>query len=166
LSNRYQGDIQIVEKLDTHKIFTAVYFDGEQNCFYIKRFAFEPNDNIVTSFISDSPGSYLHELTTDKYPQLEIKFDGKHSKRASEIIDVSEFIAGKSYRAKGKRLTTFEIGTIKFIEPLEKETEFNGNGIEFELVVENGDLASEPENGDNSENITPDSDKDISPTLF
>ncbi|MHC1690369.1 MAG: DNA gyrase/topoisomerase IV subunit A [Bacteroidales bacterium] len=166
LSNRYQGDIQIVEKLDTHKIFTAVYFDGEQNCFYIKRFAFEPNDNIVTSFISDSPGSYLHELSTDKYPQLEIKFDGKHSKRASEIIDVSEFIAGKSYRAKGKRLTTFEIGTIKFIEPLEKETEFNGNGIEFELVVENGDLASEPENGDNSENITPDSDKDTSPTLF
>ncbi|MEN6618595.1 MAG: DNA gyrase/topoisomerase IV subunit A [Rikenellaceae bacterium] len=121
LSNRYQGDIQIVEKLNLHKKFSAIYYDGEQNCFYIKRFCFEPNDNIVTTFISDTPGSYLHSISTDKYPQIKIRFGGKHSKRPSELIDVEEFISSKSFRAKGKRLTTFEVDEISFIQPLIKE---------------------------------------------
>ncbi len=152
LSNRYQGDIQIIEKLNPHKIYTAIYFDGELSCFYIKRFSFEPNDNIVTSFISDSPGSYLHSISTDKYPQVEIHFAGKHSKRTSERIDVEEFIASKSFRAKGKRVTTFEIGEICFIEPLIKEE------LNAEILDTNGD---EPE----VSSETPET-PEISPTLF
>ena len=137
LSNRYQGEIMAIEKLDLHKVYTVTYFDGELNCFYIKRFCFEPNDNIVTLFISDAPGSYLHSISTDKYPQLEIKFAGKHTKRTSEIVDVEEFIASKSFRAKGKRLTTFEVGEINFIQPLQKESI-------SEILDSNGD---EPDNG-------------------
>ena len=152
LSNRYQGDIQIIEKLNPHKIYTAIYFDGELSCFYIKRFSFEPNDNIVTSFISDSPGSYLHSISTDKYPQVEIRFAGKHSKRPPERIDVEEFIASKSFRAKGKRVTAFEVGEISFVEPLVKEEN------NTEILDTNGDgpeiTPAEPE--------TP----EISPTLF
>lgn len=146
LSNRYQGEIRIIEKLDSQKIYTAVYYDAEQGCFYIKRFPFEPNDNIVSSFISDAPGSYLLDISHDKYPQIEIIFGGKHAKRAPEIIDVETFIAGKSFRAKGKRLTTFEVSAIKFIEPLDKEKEnepeietvidSNGNGIESGNIYE------------------------------
>ena len=123
LSNRYQGELKLVEKLDTQKLFTAIYFDGEQSSFYIKRFPFEPNDNIVSSFISESLGSYLLDISYDKYPQVEIGFGGKHAKRANEIIDVETFIAGKSIRAKGKRLTSFEVDYVKFIEPLQKEIE-------------------------------------------
>jgi topoisomerase-4 subunit A len=63
------------------------------------------------------------ELSNDKYPQVEIKFGGKHSKRGNEIIDVENFIAGKSIRAKGKRLTTYEVDSIRFIEPLQKDFE-------------------------------------------
>ncbi len=147
LSNRYQGDIQIIEKLDPHKVFTAVYFDGEQNCFYVKRFSFEPNDNISQLFISDSEGSFLHSLSVDKYPQLEITFTGKHSKRAKELIDVEEFIGRKSYRAKGKRITTFEVGNIVFSEPLIKESseeifELDNN---TEIPVINGNNDSDHE---------------------
>lgn len=131
LSNRYQGEILSVEKLDIHKIYTAVYFDGEQNCFYIKRFCFEPSDNVVTLFISEAPGSYLHSISSDLYPQVEITFGGKHSKRGNEKIDVEEFIACKSLRAKGKRLTSFEVNEIRFIEPLAKES----NGV---IVDQNG----------------------------
>ena len=131
LSNRYQGEILSVEKLDIHKIYTAVYFDGEQNCFYIKRFCFEPSDNVVTLFISEAPGSYLHSISSDLYPQVEITFGGKHSKRGNEKIDVEEFIACKSLRAKGKRLTSFEVSEIRFIEPLAKES----NGV---IVDQNG----------------------------
>jgi len=151
LSNRYQGEIRIIEKLDTHTIFTAIYFDGEQNCFYIKRFSFEPNDNIVTTFISDTPESYLHSISTDKYPQAEVKFAGKHAKRSPEYVDVEEFISSKSFRAKGKRLTTFEVGEINFIQPLIKENN-------AEILDTAGDEAESTE----SEPVM----DDISPTLF
>lgn len=159
LSNRYQGEIILVEKLDIHKVYTAVYFDGESNCFYVKRFSFEPNDNIVQLFISESPGSYLVEISSDRYPQIEIKFSGKHAKRPFELIDVEEFISCKSYRAKGKRVTNFEVGEITFTEPLEKSDK-------AETVFVNGDNPDIPtqqqslEEGDSG-------DEDIqSPTLF
>ena len=149
LSNRYQGELLLIEKLDPHKVFTAVYCDGEQSCFYVKRFCFEPNDNIVTNFISDSPGSFLHSISEDTYPQIEIKFTGKNSKKAPEYIDIEEFIGIKSFRAKGKKLTTFEVGEISFTEPLAKEKK-------IEVLDSNGD---EPEKNDNPKD-------EISPTLF
>ena len=121
LSNRYQGEILLIEKLDPQKVFAAIYFDAEQNTFYIKRFRFEPSDNQQQSYISEQEGSYVVALSQDPYPQLEITFGGKHAKRQSEKIDVEAFIGAKSFRAKGKRLTNFEVQAIQFIEPLEKE---------------------------------------------
>ena len=150
LSNRYQGEILLVEKLDITKIYSAVYYDGEDACFYVKRFSFEPNDNTVQLFISESPGSYLLALSSDKYPQLEIIFAGKHQKRTPEKIDVEEFISCKSFRAKGKRLTTFETGSVTFIESIEKE----GVAEEMEFIPD------EPGSPDEEENNV------ASPTLF
>ncbi len=147
LSNRYQGDIEVIEKLDIHKIFTAVYFDGESSLFYIKRCTFEPNDNTVQFFISESPDSYLHSISQDKYPRLEIEFSGKHSKKLPETVNVNDFISCKSYRAKGKRLTSYEVEHITFADPLPDDS--------ITEVVTNG----------NSENHS-EEEKDDSPTLF
>ncbi len=149
LSNRYQGDILFIEKLDIHKVYSAIYFDGESGYYYIKRFSFEPNDNTIQSFIGDAPESYLHSINEDKFPQLELLFTGKHQKRAPEKIDVEEFIACKSYRAKGKRITTFEVGSIAFVEPIEKESK-------DEIIA----------NGSEGSSLTGDDNKPISPTLF
>lgn len=121
LSNRYQGDILKIEKLNSQKTFSAIYFDGESKDFYIKRFSFEPSLNATSLFISDAPGSYFVEITDDSYPQALIKFGGKHEKRAEETIDVEQFIGKKGYKAKGKKATTFEVASIQFIEPLKKE---------------------------------------------
>jgi topoisomerase-4 subunit A len=52
---------------------------------------------------------------------LEVTFKGKHAHRNTEHIDVDAFIGVKSFRAKGKRVTTYDVNTIEFIEPLEKE---------------------------------------------
>jgi topoisomerase-4 subunit A len=147
LSNRYQGEIHTIEKLDPHKIFTAVYFDGEQKCYYVKRFSFEPNDNVPQSFISEGEGSLLHSLSADRYPQIEISFAGKHAKRAAELVDADEFIGRKSYRAKGKRLTTFEVGIIRFTDPLVKENSEEvfelDNNTDIPVLNGNNDEANE-----------------------
>lgn len=150
LSNRYQGDILIIEKLDSQKTYSAVYFDAESGCYYIKRFSFEPSDNIVQSFIGEAEGSYLHTLSQDKFPQIEVTFSGKHSKRAPELIDVEEFIGRKSYRAKGKRVTTFEVGQINFTTPLNKEDKIDETGEDIQ-----DDIREEIQEETNENNSTP-----------
>lgn len=120
VSNHYPDNIFRIEKYVPNKIFTAVYFNAEQNFYYLKRFEFEINNNI-TPFISEDDKSKLILMSSEQYPQIKIIFGGKHADKTSEIIDAEEFIAVKSYKAKGKRLTQFEVKNIEEIEPLQKE---------------------------------------------
>lgn len=119
-SLRFDVEPFLVEKYDPDKIFSAVYFDGEQKYFYLKRFRFEPTEKTQV-FIPEDDKSYLVSLNSNIYPCIELKFGGKHAHRNLEKIDVDAFIAVKGYRAKGKRLSTYDIKKIEFVEPLEKE---------------------------------------------
>ena len=120
LSNRYQGDILKIEKLDTGKPYTALYYDKAVTSFYVKRFSFEVSDNTSVSFISDAKGSYLVEVSDDKHPQFEITFGGKHEHREAELVDAEEFIGKKGIQAKGKRVSAMDVKAVKFVEPLHK----------------------------------------------
>ena len=60
-------------------------------------------------------------MTEVEYPRFEIHFGGKHKSRDSEIIEVADFIGVKSYKAKGKRLTSFMVENIQEIEPVVKK---------------------------------------------
>lgn len=115
-------DVQplLVEKFNPHKVFSAVYFDGEQKQYYLKRFRFEPTEK-TQSFIPDEYSSKFIALNADVFPALKLVFGGKHANREPENIDVDAFIAVKGYKAKGKRLTTFDVKRVEFTEPLEKE---------------------------------------------
>lgn len=144
LSNRYQGDILKVEKLDSQKTYSAIYFDGESKDFYIKRFSFEPSINVVSLFISDAPGSYFVELSDEQFPQVLIEFGGKHEKRPAETIDIEQFIGKKGFKAKGKKATTFEVASIKFIEPLQKDEPTAEASEEADTTPDNG-TESNPE---------------------
>ncbi|MCK4662224.1 MAG: DNA gyrase/topoisomerase IV subunit A [Bacteroidales bacterium] len=122
ISNHFDDDILIIEKYQEGKIISTVYFDVEQGYYYIKRFQIEET-NKESYFIEKDNGSKLINLSDDKYPKIELKFGGKHQKRDNEIIDVDEFIGIKNYKAKGKRLTTYEINKIIPIETVITETE-------------------------------------------
>ncbi|MCL2726916.1 MAG: DNA gyrase/topoisomerase IV subunit A [Bacteroidales bacterium] len=159
LSNRYQGELLHIQKLDTQKVFAAAYFDAELSAFYVKRFRFEPSDNQSQSYISEQEGSYLVAISQDLYPQVEITFGGKHTKRAPENVDVEEFIGAKSFRAKGKRLTNFEVGSVAFIEPLQKELKEESLEIIGSEDEPNGS-DDEPNDATSEANNTP------QPTLF
>ena len=120
LSNRYQGELLKIEKLDVGKTYTALYYDKSVSSFYVKRFSFDVSDNTAVSFISESKGSYLVALSDDKHPQFEITFGGKHEHREMEIVDAEEFIAKKGVAAKGKRVSAMDVKSVKFGEPLHK----------------------------------------------
>ena len=120
LSNRYQGDLLKIEKLDQNKVYTALYYDKSVEAFYIKRFSFDVSDNTPVSFISDSKGSYLVALSDDKHPQVEVTFGGRQEHREPEKIDAEEFIAKKGLQAKGKKTSQYDVKEVKFIEPLHR----------------------------------------------
>ena len=120
MSNRYQGDLLKIEKLDLNKTYTALYYDKGVDSFYVKRFSFDVSDNTAVSFISETKGSYLVAISDDKHPQFEITFGGKHAHREQENVDAEEFIGKKGVQAKGKKVSAMDVKSVKFIEPLHK----------------------------------------------
>jgi len=130
------GDnVLTIQKFDADKVYSASYFDGEQGFFYLKRFTFEPSER-PQSFISNGTKSFLVALNDDIYPCLQVTFGGKHSSRQPENIDVEEFIAVKGFKAKGKRISNYQVKSAKFIEPLEKEVPQDTPIEQEELPVE------------------------------
>ncbi len=119
LSNHFEDDLQIIEKFRPGKIWSAAYFDAEQNYYYLKRFHIEPGVK-ATRFIGDHPESRLIRITEVEYPRLELKFGGKNKDRNPEIIEVAEFIGIKSWKAKGKRLSKYEVKVIEELAPPEE----------------------------------------------
>ena len=120
LSNRYQGELLKIEKLDANKVYTVLYYDKSVASFYVKRFSFDVSDNTPVSFISDSKGSYLVAISDDLHPQFEITFGGKNVNREPETVDAEEFIAKKGLQAKGKKVSALDVKAVAFIEPLHK----------------------------------------------
>lgn len=151
LSSRFQGEVMKVVKLDTDKIYTAVYWDGELKCFYIKRFTFEISDNSVQNFISESKGSFLKEISQDKHPRIQISF-GKEGKkeREPETIEAESFIGVKGVKAKGKRLSSYPIETILFLEPALEEISIDTFDLNDDLL--DSDL---PEKDNSKESYPP-----------
>jgi topoisomerase-4 subunit A len=132
-STHFGDNILILQKYDPDKVFSAAYYDGEQELHYLKRFTFEPSEK-PQSFISNGGKSYLSAINSDLYPCLQVLFGGKHASREPEDIDVDEFIGVKGFKAKGKRISTFQIKSVKFIEPLEKEPK--EEDVEIEDAIE------------------------------
>ncbi|MFO7922089.1 MAG: DNA gyrase/topoisomerase IV subunit A [Bacteroidales bacterium] len=135
ITNHFEDDIILLEKYRYDKVFSAVYYDGEKNFHYVKRFTFDNVDKL-TSFIGEHEDSKLVRLTEVEYPRLEVKFGGKNRDRSSEIIEVADFIGVKSYKARGKRLTKYEVSLVMELEPLVRhvqEEEPGNNGEPFEL---------------------------------
>ncbi|MGC1392573.1 MAG: DNA gyrase/topoisomerase IV subunit A [Bacteroidales bacterium] len=120
LSNHFEDNILIIEKFRPGKVYSVIYWDAEQKFYYVKRFIIEESEK-PQCFINEHPESKLISLTEVEYPRFEIYFGGKNKGRDNEIIEVAEFIGVKSYKAKGKRMTSYMVENIQEIEPVIKK---------------------------------------------
>lgn len=136
LSNHFDPDILAIEKFDSKKILSVVYYDAELEFYYVKRFEIDEIMGRRIGFIGDHVDNKLVSVTWVRYPRLEIEFGGKNVSRDNEIIEVSEFIGVKSHKARGKRLTNYEVENIKEIEPVIKDEDDKPQ----DEVVEEGDV--------------------------
>lgn len=116
-NNHYEDNIQVLEKWDERKVWSAVLFDADnQNYPYVKRFMMEATKK-KQNYIGENPDSKLVFLTDVVYPRLLVTFGGNDATRPAQEIDVEEFIAVKGFKAKGKRITTWEVNKIEELEP-------------------------------------------------
>lgn len=116
LSNHFPSDVMHVEKYDEHKVWSAALFDADQGYAYLKRFTLEASEKPL-SFIGENPESRLFLLTDVVYPRVKVTFGGGDDYREPLEIDVDEFIAVKSSRAKGKRISNYEVKEVEELEP-------------------------------------------------
>ena len=140
LNNHYEPGIRIIEKFNPNKVWSAALYDADQQGYpYLKRFTFEASARKL-NFLGENSQSRLILLTDIVYPRIQVIFGGNDAFREAQDIDVEEFIGIKSYKAKGKRITTFTIDSINELEPLRfpEETDVPTEDIE-EPTVEDPD---------------------------
>ena len=120
LTNHFEKDILAIEKFDINKVWTAALFDADQGFYYLKRFQLEASQR-VQNFVGENPKSELVLVSDEDFPRFEVTFGGADAYREALVIDAEEFIGVKGFKAKGKRLTTFEVETINELDPLRQK---------------------------------------------
>ena len=117
VNNHYDPGIRVIEKFNPNKIWSAILYDADQNNYpYLKRFPFEESSK-RQSYLGGNEKSKLILLTDTVYPRFEVKFGGRDDFRDPLILEADEFIGVKSFKAKGKRITTFTVDQVVELEP-------------------------------------------------
>ena len=117
LNNHYEDDLMVIEKFDPAKVWSAVLYDASQQGYpYVKRFTLEANMR-RQNCLGDNKSNELIWFSETAFPRIQVMFGGGDSFREPLVIEVDEFIATKSFKARGKRLTTYEIDEIIELEP-------------------------------------------------
>ena len=167
LNNHYDPEIMFIEKYNPDKVWTAVLYDADQQNYpYLKRFCFEISAR-RQSFLGENKNSALILLTSEKYPRVQIIFGGNDSFRESLIVEANDFVGVKSFKAKGKRLTTFNVDRIVEIEPvLRAEDSDDASNLSSEM--EDADYSDSAENTDmeTPQNPEPENEDDGQMKLF
>lgn len=122
VTNHYEDNILRIEKFDPEKVWTAILFDADQGYTYIKRFTFEPSPR-KQRYLTENPESRLILLSDKPGARFEVTFSEGDSFREPLEVVAQDFIGVKSFKAKGKRLTTFSYSEIKELEPIELPAE-------------------------------------------
>ena len=112
----------VLEKWDPKKPISVIYWEGEKELFYVKRFLIE-NPDKEEKVISDHSKSYLETVFTDYRPVVELVFAKKRGKERQEntVIKLENFIAIKGISALGNQLTKDKLIEINPKEPLRYE---------------------------------------------
>lgn len=118
LTTHFEEDMIVLEKWKNNKPISALYFDGEKNRYYLKRFLIE-NENREEIFITEHPNSKLEIVSTDFRPMFEIVFAKvKGAQKENLLIDVEQFIAIKGIKALGNQVSVDKIRQVNILESL------------------------------------------------
>jgi topoisomerase-4 subunit A len=160
LTTHFDEDMVILEKWVPKKPISAIYYDGEKERYFVKRFLVEV-ENKEETFITEHPNSQLEIVSTDYRPVAELIFNKiKGVQKDNLNVDIETFIAVKGFKALGNQLTTDKLKQVNLLDSLPYE-------VPEEIIIEeievDEDVEVETEGFDDSD-IQLDEDGQI--TLF
>ena len=142
LSTQFNDDLLLIEKWRPNYPISSIYFDGEKQFYYVKRFLLDDSIN-STGIISPTRGSTLEIVTSNSDPLVEISFSKERGQeRKEESVSLNEFISVKGIKAQGNRLSNKKILKLNLVESVEEEIEPEQDVILEEVVVDNTKGAS------------------------
>ena len=167
LTTHFDSDMIVMEKWVPKKPISAIYYDGEKERYYVKRFIIE-QEGKEEDFISDHPDSQLEIVSTDWRPIADVEFTKERGKERKPNMEVNleEFISVKGITALGNQLTKDKINQINLLDPLPYEAPEEVHADEIEVVdeetVEKGDgNATETVNKPHSDSSSTDDEDDL-----
>lgn len=133
----FDDDMIVLEKWVPKKPISAIYFNGEKELYYVKRFLIE-QEGREESFISDHQNSQLEIVSTDWKPMAEVVFAKERGKDRKDNLEVNleEFIDIKGINAQGNQLTKDKVNQINLLDPLPYEAPEEVHADELEVVDE------------------------------
>ena len=136
LTTHFDEDMVVLEKWIPKKPVSAIYYDGEKEKYFIKRFLIE-NENKEEIFITEHPKSQLEIVSTDYRPVAEVIFAKvKGIQKENQTVDLESFIAVKGIKAIGNQLTGDKLKQVNLLEPLPYEPPVEEIPEEIEVVDE------------------------------
>ena len=121
LSLHFENNIAVMEKWVPEKPISVIYYDGEKERVFVKRFVVE-NENREELVITEHPKSQLLFVSADWRPMAEVVFTKEKGKEKENLtVNLEEFISVKGIKALGNQLTTDKVKTINTLESLPYE---------------------------------------------
>ena len=121
LSLHFENNIAVMEKWVPEKPISVIYYDGEKERVFVKRFVVE-NENREELVITEHPKSQLLFVSADWRPMAEVVFTKEKGKEKENlIVNLEEFISVKGIKALGNQLTTDKVKTVNTLESLPYE---------------------------------------------
>ncbi len=150
VNNHFEDNIVRLEKYEADKVWSCVLYDADNQGYpYVKRFLLEASKR-KQCYLGENANSREVLLTDTPYPRIRVTFGGADQFREPEEIDVEQFIAVKGYKAKGKRLTTYQVADITELEPA-RQPEPSHEGGEDNTADEVEDL--DPDAGKSQQQV-------------
>ena len=150
VNNHFEDNIVRLEKYEADKVWSCVLYDADNQGYpYVKRFLLEASKR-KQCYLGENANSREVLLTATPYPRIRVTFGGADQFREPEEIDVEQFIAVKGYKAKGKRLTTYQVADITELEPA-RQPEPSHEGGEDNTADEVEDL--DPDAGKSQQQV-------------
>ncbi|MEE1315973.1 MAG: DNA gyrase/topoisomerase IV subunit A, partial [Prevotella sp.] len=120
LTNHYEQNILLIEKLDTQKEWTLLFYNGEmQGQVYMKRFRMDLATKKIQNMLGHEQ-SAIALLTDTPYPRVQIDFDnGGTTQHEPLIVECEPFIDIKvaGFKSKGRRVAVWPVTGITELEP-------------------------------------------------
>ena len=154
-NNHYEDNIMIIEKWNPNKVWSLALIDADNNNFYyVKRFCMEATKK-HQNFVGENAKNQMLILTDQAYPRLLVTFGGADAYREPLEIDVESFIGVKGFKAKGKRISTWNIHKIEQLEPLrtEENKPLDGNGTDNTTEETSEEENLDPDKGKSSQQV-------------